>query len=105
MPRRSGYMLHSRQRRNAPHRTDRRESAVASLSPLHIIQDLVVGTIKGVTHPVGTAGKAVHQVKDTVALGRSVAGAAIGLVPGVRHSPTVTPVRPVAPVMPLADVP
>jgi hypothetical protein len=46
---------------------------VASKSPLHKLQDTVVGTVKAVvTHPVDTAGKAVGQARGTVALGRTV---------------------------------
>jgi hypothetical protein len=83
---------------------------VATRSPLQKIQDVVVGTVRSaVTHPVDTAGKAVHQVRGTFALGRSVAGAATKSathraasaagsvatrVPGV-GSPTVQPSAPV----------
>jgi hypothetical protein len=46
---------------------------VASKSPLHKLQDTVVDTVKAaITHPVGTAGKAVGQARGTVALGRTV---------------------------------
>jgi hypothetical protein len=48
---------------------------VASKSPLHKLQNAVVGTVKGVVKdPVGTAGKAVQQAKGTFALGKMVAG-------------------------------
>lgn len=48
---------------------------MASKSPLHKLQDAVVGTVKGVVKdPVGAAGKAVQQAKGTFALGKMVAG-------------------------------
>jgi len=48
---------------------------VASKSPLQKLQDVVIGTVKGVvSDPVGTAGKAGKAAKGTFALGRMVAG-------------------------------
>ena len=71
MPSRLGYMLQSEARPII----DRRDAPVASKSPLHKLQDTVVGTVKAViSDPVGTAGKAVEQARGTVTLGRSVAG-------------------------------
>lgn len=71
MPTRLGYMLQSEARPII----DRRDAPVASKSPLHKLQDTVVGTVKAaIADPVGTAGKAVGQARGTVALGRSVAG-------------------------------
>jgi len=50
-------------------------SLVASKSALHKVQEVVVGTVKGViTHPVGSAEKAVEQAKGGISLGRMVAG-------------------------------
>ena len=52
-------------------------------NPLQKLQDAVVGTVKGaVRHPVGTAGKAVSQAKETVAVGRTVAEQVVGGVVG-----------------------
>lgn len=52
-------------------------------NPLHKLQDAVVGTVKdAVKDPVGTAGKAVTQARETVAVGRTVAGHVVGGVLG-----------------------
>jgi hypothetical protein len=52
-------------------------------NPLQKLQDAVVGTVKdAVRHPVGTAGKAVSQAKETVAVGRTVAEQVVGGVVG-----------------------
>ncbi|MEP9365054.1 hypothetical protein ABLE68_18970 [Nocardioides sp. CN2-186] len=48
---------------------------MASKSSIQKLQDLVVGTVKGVVHdPAGSAGKAVQQAKGTFAIGREMAG-------------------------------
>ena len=60
-------------------------------SPLHKLQETVVGTVKeAITHPVGTAEKAVEQAKGTLSLGRlvaeqvtkSAAGVVVSRLPG-----------------------
>lgn len=48
---------------------------MASKSSIQKLQDLVVGTVKGVVHdPVGSAGRAVQQAKGTFAIGKEKAG-------------------------------
>ena len=86
---------------------------MATKSPLHKLQDTVVGTVKAAfADPVGTAGKAVEQARGTVSLGRSVAGqvgkSAVGAVtsrlghhgtvPAPRQEEAATTLRSVPPV-------
>ncbi|HEU5036338.1 MAG TPA: hypothetical protein VFT70_05000 [Nocardioides sp.] len=71
---------------------------MATKSPLQKLQHTVVGTVKAITHPVGTAGKAVEQARGTVSLGRTVAGqvgkTAVGAVTSrLGHGGPATPAK------------
>ncbi|MGY2703484.1 hypothetical protein [Nocardioides sp. HB32] len=95
---------------------------MANKSPINKLQDTVVGTVKAVmTHPVGTAGKAVGQARGAVLLGRTVAEqvgkTAVGAVAGrLGHGGTQqdtqhatqqapAPVRSVTPTPPVKKAP
>jgi hypothetical protein len=75
---------------------------MASKSPLQKLQDVVVGTVRGVVKdPVGSAGKAARQAKGTFAVGKMIVGhvarSATARATGSRTAPAPKATTPPAP--------
>jgi hypothetical protein len=74
---------------------------MAEKSPLEKVQEVVTEAVRGaVADPVGTAGKAVGQVRGVLSLGFMVVGQTAHTVADrLLHTPTPTPSAPKPPVV------